>query len=163
MARDDIWDGFFGADFDAFNRRINRMFSEMENLAGADVKTYGYTMYQGPDGVPHFREFGNTPGGNVRIASRGSDEPFSDVVRDGDVVRATVELPGVAKEDISLEGSRNTLVVSVDTPTKQFSKTLALPCDVDADSARAVYNNGMLEVTIDVVGGNGGRQKIAIE
>ncbi len=162
MARDDIWDGFFGEEFDAFNRRINRMFADLENLTGSGVKTYGYTMYQGPDGVPHFREFGNTAGGNVQIASRGSDDPFCDVVKDGDTVRATVELPGIAKEDISLEGTANTLTVSVDNHKKQFSKTLALPCDVDVDTANAVYNNGMLEVTFGIVGPEGRRKSISI-
>ena len=50
MIADDIWNDLFGG-FDRMNRRIEDMFSQMD-MNGSDVKTYGYTMYQGPDGVP---------------------------------------------------------------------------------------------------------------
>ena len=55
---DDIWNDLFGG-FDSLNRRIEDMFSRMD-MSGPDVKTYGYTMWQGPDGVRHVKEFGNT-------------------------------------------------------------------------------------------------------
>ena len=54
------------------------------------------------------------------------------------------------------------LSIKVDTPGKQFTKDLALPCKVDVDSARAEYNNGLLEVTMDVAGQTKGK-RISIE
>ena len=72
------------------------------------------------------------------------------------------EIPGVCKEDISLECTGNVLFIRVDTPGKQFTKDLALPCKVDVDSAKAEYNNGLLELTLNVSGQNKGK-RISIE
>ena len=53
-AMNDMWTDFgrlFESDFASMNKRLNRMFEDLTNTPG--VKTYGYTMYQGPDGIPH--------------------------------------------------------------------------------------------------------------
>ena len=160
MIADDIWNDLF-VGFESLNRRIDDMFSQM-NVDGSDVKTYGYTMYQGPDGVPHVREFGNCGSRIAPLPIDGSREPFTDVTQEDDVVRAVAEIPGVAKEDIKLECTGNVLSIAVDTPGKKFTKDLALPCKVDVDSARAEYNNGLLEVTMNVLGQSRGRS-ISIE
>lgn len=142
MAKD-IWEEFFKN----FDRRFNSLFSGMM-MPGEDVKTYGYTMYQGPDGVPHVREFGNAVGEYSPRTLGTAREPFTDVTRVGDEISVVVELPGVNKEDIVLEGGRNFISVSVDTEGKKFSKTVALPCDAETDSAQAEYNNGILEIRV---------------
>ncbi|MGN0097906.1 MAG: Hsp20/alpha crystallin family protein, partial [Candidatus Methanomethylophilaceae archaeon] len=87
---------------------------------------------------------------------------FTDVTQEGDLVRAVAEIPGISKKDISLECTGNVLSISVDTPGKQFTKDLALPCKVDVDSAKAEYNNGLLEVTMKVAGQTKGKT-ISIE
>ncbi len=161
MITDDIWDEIFGEDFKNLNKRIEKMFSEMDNLDEPGIKTYGYMMYQGPDGVPHFQEFGNAKEkykleANIR-------EPFSDVSSDDGKIRATLEIPGVQKEDIVLECTENSLSVKADNARKTFSKTLALPCKVDTKSARATYNNGILEVIFDACGNDSLKQKISID
>lgn len=145
MSTDDIWNDLFGG-FDSLNRRIEEMFSSM-NMNGPDVKTYGYTMWQGPDGVKHVKEFGNS-GSRMNAIAPSGKEPFTDVTEEPDVVRAVAEIPGVNKEDIGLSCTRNVLSIRVATPGREFEKDLALPCDVDVDSARAEYNNGLLEVTL---------------
>ena len=141
---DDLWNNIFG-DFGDIERRFERMFSELSKGNG---KTYGYTMYQGPDGVPHVREYGNAIGSCSPMINAGEREPFTDVTRDGDKVSVIVELPGVKKEDIVLEGNKSSLNVTVDTENKKFRKSIALPCDVDEESAHAEYNNGILEVSL---------------
>ena len=75
-------------------------------------------------------------------------EFFTDVTEEGSLVRAVAEIPGVAKEDISLKCTGNVLSIKVDSPNRKFEKDLALPCEVDVDSAKAEYNNGLLEVTL---------------
>lgn len=143
---DDIWNDLFGG-FDSLNRRIEDMFSQMD-MSGPGVQTYGYTMYQGPDGVRHVKEFGNSGSRLNALSSPDSREPFTDVSEEDSVVRAVAEIPGVQKQDISLKCTGNMLSIRVDTPGRQFEKDLALPCEVDVDSAKAEYNNGLLEVTI---------------
>ncbi len=139
----DIWN-----DWESMFKNFDRRFKEMLSEAGENVRTYGYTMYQGPDGVPHVREFGNAVGEYTPLPA-GTREPFTDVTREGDKVHVTVELPGVRKEDIDLEVTDSTLSVSVDTESKKFAKSIALPCDVKSDTAKAEYNNGILEVVME--------------
>ena len=147
MDTDDIWGGLFGGSYESMMKKMEKMFSDMEGSQGENVKTYGYTMYMDSEGNKHVKEFGNMTG------DRGSQyslpgEQLADVSLEDGVVRAVVEIPGVSKEDIVLEGTKSTLSVSVDTCVKKFDKTLALPCEVDPDSAKAEYNNGILEVTL---------------
>ena len=139
----DIW-----SDWESLFRNFDKRFKEMLSEAGDNVRTYGYTMYQGPDGVPHVREFGNAVGEYTPLPA-GTREPFTDVTREGDKVHVTVELPGVRKEDIDLEVTDSTLSVSVDKESKKFAKSIALPCDVKSDTAKAEYNNGILEVVME--------------
>jgi HSP20 family protein len=147
MDTDDIWDGLFGGSFESMNRRMEKIFSDLGNIEGTDVRTYGYTMYRDSEGNRHVREFGNSIG-DQGIQCNAIGGPIADVSLEDGIVRAVMEIPGVSKEDIVLEGTKSTLSVSVNTAEREFSKTLALPCDVDPDSAKAEYNNGILEVTL---------------
>ncbi|MDR1405424.1 MAG: Hsp20/alpha crystallin family protein [Candidatus Methanoplasma sp.] len=160
MDTDDIWNGLFGGNFEAMARKMEKMFSEMENLRGADVKTYGYTMYRDSDGSRHVKEFGNSVGD--REISYGAGEPLTDVSLEDGTIRAIAEIPGVLKEDIVLEGTKSTLSIGVDNGRRKFSKTLALPCDVDPDSAKAEYNNGILEVTLTPIVTPDSKKRISI-
>ena len=126
-AADDIWNDLFGG-FESLNRRIEDMFSQM-----------------------HVKEFGNSGSRLNALSSGDTREFFTDVTEEDSVVRAVAEIPGVAKEDITLRCTGNMLSIKVDTPGRRFEKDLALPCDVDVDSAKAEYNNGLLEVTLNKV------------
>jgi HSP20 family protein len=93
--------------------------------------------------------------------------PRVDVVdRDEDIlVRA--ELPGVEKKDLELSVTDNTVTVSGKTRHEEkeekgnyyrceisrgaFSRTVALPSDVDPDKAKAAFKDGLLELTIPKV------------
>ncbi|MBE6517576.1 MAG: Hsp20/alpha crystallin family protein [Thermoplasmata archaeon] len=156
---DDLWNSIFGNMAD-FERRFDEMFAELSRGRG---KTYGYTMYQGPDGIPHIREYGNAVGEFSPRLDSSVSEPFTDVVQDGDEVIVTVELPGAKKDDIVLEGTDKALSIKVDTEHKKYSRTVALPCEVSQDSAKAEYNNGILEVRLISKGPLSNARRIAIE
>lgn len=158
MNTDDIWNDFFGDGFTKMNKIVEKVFS---NIDEPGTRTYGYTMYQGPDGIPHVKEFGNTIGEKAAIGDHAM-EPLTDVAVEDSKVRAVAEIPGVSKEDIVLESTRNSLSITVDTPKRKFSKILALPCDVDPDSASAEYNNGILEVILDRIGSESEKKRISI-
>ena len=73
-------------------------------------------------------------------------------------------IPGVNKEDFKLDLNENRLTVSgerkfskekkehelhvVETQYGNFSRTFALPENVDAGKISAAYNNGILEITV---------------
>lgn len=161
MKNDDIWNDIFGEDFKLLNQRIESIFSEMNNFHDLDFKTYGYTMYQGPDGVPHFHEFGNAK--EEYSLEANTIEPFSDITVENDIVRVTLEIPGVQKQDIVLECTEDSLSVQAQTARRTFTKILALPCEIRSDTARATYNNGILEVVFDIAGTKDMKKKIEIE
>lgn len=91
--------------------------------------------------------------------------PKVDVMdRDTDIlVRA--ELPGVDKKDLDISVTDNTVSISATTSQEteeekkgeyyrreisrgSFSRTVALPAEVDADSAKASFKDGILELEV---------------
>ncbi len=118
---------------------------------------YGYSMTVGPDGKPVIREFGNVkpsmrpsafgpPKPGLKVVEER--EPLVDTIVEPDAIRVVAELPGVEKADIELNGAERSLTISVDTEKRKYYKEVDLPEDVDPDSAKASYNNGVLEVRL---------------
>lgn len=78
------------------------------------------------------------------------------------VVKA--ELPGVAKEDIDLTITKDSLTLKGEVKKEEevkeenyyacersygsFARTIALPVEVDSEKAKASFKNGVLEVTL---------------
>jgi len=90
--------------------------------------------------------------------------PKLDVIeRDNEVV-VRAEVPGVDKKDLDISVTDHTVTIKGCTKEEHkeeegdyfrseisrgsFSRTSALPCEVDGDKARAKFSDGMLELTI---------------
>jgi len=96
-------------------------------------------------------EQGTTPNsmvGKPIIGIKEKREPFIDVLESEDEIKVVAELPGVAKEDINLSGTKNSLTISVEKPNIKYYKELQLPCEVNLENATSTYKNGVLEVTL---------------
>jgi HSP20 family protein len=93
--------------------------------------------------------------------------PRVDIIdRDNDIV-VKAEIPGVKKEDLDVSMTDSTVTIKGTTSHEEkqekgnyyrceiargaFSRTVALPSNVDTDKARAVFNEGILELTIPKV------------
>lgn len=90
--------------------------------------------------------------------------PAVDVVENADAYVLRAELPGVARENISVEVKENQLVLSgkketvqraendgyryVETRSGSFSRRFELPRNVKADAIEATYRDGVLELHI---------------
>ena len=113
---------------------------------------YGYSVTIGPDGKPNVREFGNvkpeTRLGRPHIDIKEKREPLADVMTINGEVKVIVELPGVEKKDIRLQGTERSLTISVDTPQRKYYKEVELPAKVNPKEAKSSYKNGVLEVTL---------------
>jgi HSP20 family protein len=160
--------------FEDFDRMMEDMLKEMSTAGpkelvrekklsdGSTVRemgpfVYGYSMTVGPDGKPVIREFGNvkpslnpTPFGPAkpRLEVKEEREPLVDTVVDQDTVKVVAELPGVERSEINLEGTENSLTISVSNHDRRYYKELELPAEVDPNSSRANYKNGVLEVVL---------------
>lgn len=91
-------------------------------------------------------------------------QPRVDIVENDNAFELHVAVPGMNKEDFSLEVKDNFLTVSgerkfssekkdanwhsIETQFGSFSRSFSLPENVDAAKISAKYNNGILEVMI---------------
>jgi HSP20 family protein len=144
---------------ETFREMPKDLIRERKLPGGGTVKevgpfVYGYSVTMGPDGKPVVREFGNVkpslragPRGAPKLEVKEEREPLVDVIVNNDV-KVVAELPGVDKKDIKLDASDRTLTISVSTEEHKYYKKIDLPTDIDPDSAKASYKNGVLEVTL---------------
>lgn len=150
------FDDFFSSDIDDIFKHMEKMMNhfykdfDFENIKPGKRFVQGYNIHIGPDGKPHIETFGNlpqkTPTGTPSLSEER--EPLTDVLVHDKSVSVTVELPGVTKQDIDLNVSNNTLEIVVNNTERRYHKTVKLPCSVRSDSAKATYNNGILDICI---------------
>lgn len=168
---------FFDKFFEDMDKMMEEMFKEVmgdvpKNLVrerrtkeGGIIRemgpfVYGYSMTIGPDGKPVIREFGNikpslrhSPFGLPKpgVKVREEREPLVDTIEEEDVVKVVAELPGVEKTDIQLQCEEKATTISVTNERRKYYKEIPLPAQVDPDSAKASYKNGVLEVVLTKV------------
>ncbi len=152
------FENLFGDDFmQGFDEEFKRMREYMSHILGdalnkqgqEDAKkyVYGFSMHTDPAGKPVFEEFGNIPRDGVNHVP-GEREPLVDVISKDDEVTVIAELPGVEKDDIDLEAGEKSLSIKVDTEKRKYYKEIELPDEVDENSIKANYKNGILEVKL---------------
>ncbi len=126
---------------------------------------YGYSMTIGPDGKPQIREFGNVrslgeTGSNVKKIGQNigkssqisaEREPLVDVNTTDTEVKVVVEMPGIRKEEIKINTYDSELVIATSKDAqRKYHKNIELPEQAEIETAKSVYNNGVLEVTFNV-------------
>lgn len=142
--------------FDEFEKEIeemNQLIDSMMRSTGNEPLVYGFSMQVGPDGVPHVRRFGNVrPSGGLNVGEpeQNAREPYISSIMDekNNEFNITAEMPGIRKEDIELGTTENEVTIKADGEGRKYYKSVNTPCPVDPDSAKAKYNNGVLEVTL---------------
>jgi HSP20 family protein len=152
----DVFDEFEG-QFRKMQREMNYAFrnamsEKLPSSKKGEPYVYGWSLHSVPDGKPHFEEFGNIPN-TLRVSQQmlGAKGPIVDVIEGNKIVSITAEIPRVSKEDIELEIMEDTVVIKVDKEGKKYYKKVELPCDVDVDSAKASYRNGILDIELKKV------------
>lgn len=93
--------------------------------------------------------------------------PRVDIIDRPDEVIVKAEIPGVAKDDLEVSVDENTVTIKGQTSHEEkeekgdyyrceirrgsFSRTIALPRDVDASKAKASFKDGILELALPKV------------
>ena len=117
---------------------------------------FGFSVTTGPDGIPKFEDFSNNavePFSSSRNETKEatidtSREPLTDVNETDSDIAITVELPGVAKEDIDKNVTETRVEVKVDTEARNYFKAIDLSCEVQTKSSKATYTNGILDLVL---------------
>lgn len=162
-------DRMFNVFNDVSTNAPKELIREYQTSDGAKVRevgpiVYGYSMTIGPDGKPHVREFGNvkslggansvvqSPNGRkgVKPQISAEREPLVDVNSTDTEVKVVVEMPGIRKEDIKINAYDSQVEVkTADNAQRKYHKNIELPEEADIETARSIYNNGILEITFN--------------
>jgi len=122
-------------------------------IRGFGPFVYGYSVTIVSDGKPIIREFGNMkpglPGGRPAVQLKSHREPIVDVMQDEKQIKVVAELPGVRKEDIRLNTREYSLIIRVEGETRKYFNEVELPVEVEPNSPKATYVNGVLEITLN--------------
>jgi HSP20 family protein len=173
-------------EFDSLTREMERMYEEQfkdiqsiapkelvreyETSEGEKVReigpiVYGYSVTIGPDGKPKVREFGNvkSPSSGGSFGARrpqisAEREPLADVIDSDKEVKVVVELPGVNRENIKVNALEGSVEISADTPERKYHRILEIPSNVDINSVKSTFNNGILEIIFAKKGSPKGKQ-----
>lgn len=94
----------------------------------------------------------------------GAEEPVLDMYKTADDVVIKASLPGVKPEDVDITISGDTVTIKGETKAEEeikredylyqerrygaFSRTVRLPASLQADKVEAVFENGVLRLTI---------------
>jgi HSP20 family protein len=160
-------------EFDEMRKEAERLFSEqfknIENKVPKDLIkeydtpeggkvrqvgpiVYGYSMTIGPDGKPKIREFGNIKSpmagmGTFEQPSLSAErEPLIDISSTDNEVKIVAEMPGISKDKIKIDVYDKYVEIKSEDPNRKYHKKIEVPEDIDINSARSNYNNGVLEI-----------------
>ena len=86
--------------------------------------------------------------GEENLEVSESREPLVDIIEGKNAVTVVIELPGVEKSDIKVEIKESIIFVTT-INSKNYYKEIPLTGKIIANSARARYNNGILEIIIN--------------
>ncbi|MBN1919971.1 MAG: Hsp20/alpha crystallin family protein [Anaerolineae bacterium] len=124
--------------------------------------------YEGPERLfeEFFNNFGLAPFAPFEMAW-GEFSPRVDVIETEKELQIKAELPGMSEKDIQVSLSRDTLTLSGEKKAEEeqrsgniyrmertygsFSRTIALPVNVDTENAEATFKNGVLTINLPKV------------
>lgn len=111
---------------------------------------YGISMKVTPQGKPEIKQFGTAISPKKEWKNETeieiSREPLIDLIEGKDELTLIAELPGSRKEDIHLTSTEDSLFLNAKYHEKNYQTQIPFPCKVKPESAKATYNNGVLEV-----------------
>ncbi|MGC8699602.1 MAG: Hsp20/alpha crystallin family protein [Candidatus Micrarchaeia archaeon] len=102
--------------------------------------------------------------------------PDIDVIDEGDSLKVKADMPGVDKQDIKIRVNGNNLTIKAEKEeekedkdknyyykersSRHYYRTITLPAEVDAKSAKASMKNGILEISLKKKGEAGEEVKV---
>ncbi|HEX6294658.1 MAG TPA: archaeal heat shock protein Hsp20 [Nitrososphaeraceae archaeon] len=142
------------------NRVPTDLIKEYETPEGGKIRevgpiVYGYSMTIGPDGKPKIREFGNVKSPfagrrgffDQQPSLSAEREPLVDVSSTDKEVNIVAEMPGISKDKIRIDAYDNSVEIKSEDPNRKYHKTIEVPENIDIESTKSNYNNGILEIT----------------
>ena len=157
------WDLGFGKDiFESIDRefaqaeemlRVFRTARESGLTGTSFPYYYGYQITVDHDGKPYVREFGNMRPSVKGLVERSNvRKPLVDTVLDQkqNILVITAEMPGLNKDDIKVNIGERFVTIHVEKEEKKYHTEIPVEHELEEDSAKATYTNGILELKLKV-------------
>ncbi len=153
-----FWDIF--ENFEQFQEIIEEMmrqlFQNQEKLFQDPEKFfrnppplfYGFSVTLGPDGKPQIKPIGKSEDlfkPEVQIEQK-EEEPLFDVFDEGKEIIVIAEIPGIKKDDIKVDATKNTIYIWVNSNMKKYNKEIQMPCNINPKTVESRYKNRVLEI-----------------
>lgn len=122
---------------------------DLSHLKEGMKGVFGFSIKTAVGGKSVVEPFGNikkTPEGTVEV--KEEREPLTDVFDEKDEILVIAEIPGIEKEDISLNLKGDILEISAVSKNKIYRKEVLLPVEADQENLSYTCRNGILEVRI---------------
>lgn len=118
---------------------------EVRGPGGARA-VYGISVRLG--GKPVVERFGNVRETEHGAVVEETREPYTDVFDEGEEVVVLAELPGVDAADIKVEVHGDVLSLRAESAKRKYAKELLLPAEVEQETMKMSYSNGILEIRL---------------
>jgi len=143
---DDIWKYFKEID-----EMFDRIFKSIEEEGEEGPFFYGFSWSLDEYGRPVIREFGNISPSPRGIKRSETIKPYYDVISDpkGNKITVIVELPGAEKDKINIEATENSVHVEAEGMNRKYEADIPLDVEVNPDSAKASFINGILQINFE--------------
>ena len=142
-------------EFSEAEDMLNKMFNAVAESGTDDTHTqpyfYGYKLTVGADGKPNIREFGNVrPSQKGLIEQNEVREPLVDtsINEKENTMIITAEMPGITKEDVKVTMEEGLVKINAEKGNKKYHTELPVDKELDEDTTKASYINGVLELRI---------------
>ncbi|HXW37339.1 MAG TPA: Hsp20/alpha crystallin family protein [Nitrososphaerales archaeon] len=154
----DELDRFFEDFQKSMQDQLKRSVGEAKRMMPPHVT--GFTLKVDPAGRPKIEMFGDD------THMEGFRAPMSEQTLDegNKKLRTIFDLPGVAKENIEISTTDKDLVVKAEGSGRKYLSEMSLKAEVDPESAKADYKNGILEISFSLKDkSNKGFRRVSVE
>jgi len=146
MFHDDEFDRIFKQMSGSFVN-LDDVFEMLKNAGNVSGPVFTVYMTTGPDGKPVVQEYGNVQ--PDILPTENKREPLIDTLVDEKekTLKIVAEMPGVEKKDVSVVvGDDKVIHIDAERGEKNYHVKVPIKHKVDAESPKATYKNGILEL-----------------
>lgn len=119
--------------------------------SGKTKAVWGFSIKTAVGGKPTVEEFGNVRKTATGPVVEEEREPIVDVFDEKEQILVIAELPGVEKENITVDVKGDILTLSAANSDRKYNKEILLSYAVDPSTLTTSYQNGILEIKIQKV------------
>jgi len=121
-------------------------------LIQLDHAYYDYYMIVEPDGKSVVKEWGNIKSAIAISDSSMRDVYVDEMINEKDrVLKLLAEMPGMEKSDIQVNVADGIVSISAECRERKYGIKIPLKYDIDENSVKTKYTNGILELTFSIV------------